>query len=57
MEDVDLSELCITSRVQLNFDDQTDIIVSTKKASGQKCAVCWKIRHNPCERQPKCQII
>ena len=57
VKDVDLSELCITSRVQLNFDDQTDIKVLTKKASGQKCAVCWKIRHNPCERQPKCQII
>ena len=57
LKDIDLSELCITSKVEINFDDQTDIKVLTKKAAGQKCNVCWKIRLNPCERHPKCQII
>ncbi len=57
VKDIDLSELCITSCVEINFDDQTDVKVLTKKAAGQKCAVCWKIRLDPCERHPKCQII
>ena len=43
--------------MEINFDDQTDVKVLTKKAAGQKCAVCWKIRLDPCERHPKCQII
>ena len=54
---IDLSELCITSKAEVNFDDQTDVTVITKKASGNKCSVCWKIRSDVCERHPKCQII
>ena len=57
IKDIDLSELCITSKANISFDDQSDISVSTQKASGQKCKVCWKIRVDPCERHPKCQII
>ncbi len=57
VKDIDLSELCITSKAEISFDDQSDIIVSTQKASGKKCKVCWKIRIDPCERHPKCQII
>ena len=57
LEGIDLSELCITSKADISFNDQTDIAVSTQKASGQKCSICWKIRTDPCERQPKCQII
>ena len=57
LKDIDLSELCITSKANINFDEQSDIQVSTQKASGQKCKVCWKIRLDPCERHPKCQII
>ena len=57
VEGVDLSELCITSKVNISFDDQSDIRVSTQKASGQKCKVCWKIKLDHCERHPKCQII
>ena len=56
VEDINLSELCITSKADIIFEDQTDISVTTKKASGKKCSVCWKIRHEPCERNPKCQI-
>ena len=53
---MDLSELCIVSKANVNFDNQLDILVETKKASGNKCSVCWKIRKDPCERHPKCQI-
>ena len=56
VEDMDLSELCIVSKAVVNFNNQSDILVVTKKASGNKCSVCWKIREDPCERHPKCQI-
>ena len=32
-------------------DDKVDIIVNTKKAPGDKCPVCWKIRTNKCSRE------
>ena len=47
---IDLSELCIVSKTDINFDKQTDILVETKKALGQKCPVCWKISIEPCKR-------
>ena len=53
---IDLSELCIVSKTHVYFDEASDILVETKKASGNKCSVCWKIRKDPCERHPKCQI-
>ena len=56
VKDIDLSELCIVSKTDINFDKQSDILVETKKALGNKCSVCWKIRKDPCERHPKCQI-
>ena len=28
-----------------------DIVVNTKKASGDKCPVCWKIRIDRCARE------
>ncbi len=52
VNDIDLSELCITSKTEINFDDQTDIEVVTQKALGNKCPVCWKISPDPCERHP-----
>ena len=50
LKDTDISELCITSNSNLIFDDQYDIITETKKASGEKCPVCWKISTKPCLR-------
>ena len=47
---IDLSELCIVSKTQINFDEVSDIQVETKKAPGEKCPVCWKISVEPCER-------
>ncbi|WP_440669873.1 isoleucine--tRNA ligase [Candidatus Pelagibacter sp. HIMB1483] len=57
LNNIELSELCITSKVNISFEDQIETLVTTKKASGKKCSVCWKIRNEPCERHPKCQII
>ena len=57
IQGIDLSELCITSKANIIFNNKSDIEVSTQKASGQKCKVCWKIRTDPCERHPKCEII
>ena len=50
VNDIDLSELCITSKTEVNFDDQIDIEVVSQKALGNKCPVCWKISPDPCER-------
>ena len=47
---IDLSELCIVSKIDVNFGEVTDISVEAKKASGDKCPVCWKISLEPCER-------
>ena len=50
---IDLSELCITSKTDINFDDKSDVSVETKKALGDKCPVCWKISVEPCKRHSK----
>jgi isoleucyl-tRNA synthetase len=49
-ENIDFSELCITSRAHLNFSDKKEIEVITKKAEGSKCPVCWKINIQSCTR-------
>ena len=40
---IDISELCIVSKADINFDRQSDIIVETKKASGNKCRYVGKL--------------
>ena len=47
---VDLSELCITSSVEIQNNDRDSIEVNTSKAVGEKCPVCWKISSSPCPR-------
>ena len=48
---IDLSELCITSQAKvIESQKEDDIEVSTTKAEGNKCPVCWKISKNECER-------
>ncbi len=47
---IDLSELCITSSVEIRENTTKDIVVETTKAKGDKCPVCWKISTSPCER-------
>tara|TARA_Y100001970_G_C13876764_1_gene671797 strand:+ start:83 stop:517 length:435 start_codon:yes stop_codon:yes gene_type:complete len=50
---IDLSELCITSSVEIEGSTSDDIQINTKKAKGEKCPVCWKISQEPCERHGK----
>ena len=49
-ENIDFSELCITSNAKINKSDSNEILVETIKAEGKKCPVCWKINKNSCER-------
>ncbi len=50
IEGIDLSELCITSSAEIQVGKESEIIVTTKKAEGSKCPVCWKISNEPCVR-------
>ena len=50
---IDLSELCITSKAEIIYNNNEDIVVNTKKALGEKCPVCWKISPEPCIRHSK----
>ncbi len=50
LSNVDFSELCITSKAELIFKDNSELKVIAKKAQGLKCPVCWKINENSCSR-------
>ena len=49
-ENTDFSELCITSKVEVNYKDDIETTAITSKAKGTKCPVCWKINEDPCPR-------
>ena len=49
-ENIDFSELCITSKATIVFKKKIEINVETKKAKGSKCPVCWKISEDSCAR-------
>jgi len=49
-QNIDFSELCITSKAEIIFEEKSEIIVNTIKAKGSKCPVCWKISEEPCPR-------
>jgi isoleucyl-tRNA synthetase len=49
-KNVNFSELCITSKAEIIYSQETKLVVSTTKASGSKCPVCWKISVEPCTR-------
>ena len=51
----DFEELLIISSANVINDDsiKDDIQVSTTKANGKKCPICWKIRSDECERHGK----
>ena len=51
-ENIDLSELCITSSAIIEKDDKNEMDVKTEKAKGIKCPVCWKIKEDGCDRHP-----
>tara|TARA_B100000902_G_scaffold198118_1_gene189070 strand:+ start:2094 stop:4808 length:2715 start_codon:yes stop_codon:yes gene_type:complete len=50
VENINLSELCITSSAIVEHNEKSKIEVETIKAEGNKCPVCWKISLKPCER-------
>jgi len=52
IENIDFSELCITSDAKIEETAEEEILVKTIKAEGKKCPVCWKINKNECERHP-----
>jgi len=49
-KNIDFSELCITSKSVISFSTKAETEVSTIKAKGSKCPVCWKISEEPCPR-------
>ena len=55
-ENIDMSELCITSSAKVKENETTEIVVETIKAKGKKCPVCWKIRVDKCQRHSTCHL-
>ena len=49
-ENIDFSELCITSKAEVSYNDELNTTATTSKAKGSKCPVCWKINEKPCPR-------
>ncbi len=54
-KNIDFSELCITSKFTINKIEGDEIRVKSKKATGKKCLICWKISDKKCKR-PSCNI-
>ena len=50
VNNIDFSEFCITSKAEVIFNNNEEIIVTTSKAKGSKCSTCWKIKEVACER-------
>ncbi|MDC0233486.1 isoleucine--tRNA ligase [Candidatus Pelagibacter sp.] len=50
IQDVDFSELCITSKAEVVYGNNDETFVSTSKAEGIKCPVCWKISKQACQK-------
>ncbi|WP_440653063.1 isoleucine--tRNA ligase [Candidatus Pelagibacter sp. HIMB1542] len=49
-KDIDFSELCITSKAEVNYENNIDANVITEKVKGAKCSMCWKINEKGCAR-------
>ncbi len=49
-ENIDFSELCITSKAKVDYQDGIDTSAITSRAKGFKCPVCWKINEVSCPR-------
>ena len=47
---IDFAELCITSSAEIFEHKNEDIKVTTTKAKGNKCSLCWKIKEGKCFR-------
>ena len=55
-QNIDFAELCITSNAEILEHNEESVKVTTTKAKGDKCPVCWKIVEGNCSRQ-SCPII
>jgi len=53
LREIDFSEICITSKANVVYEKDLDVIVETKKMKGKKCSVCWKISPEACPRHPE----
>ncbi len=49
-KNIDFSELCITSKAEISFKENSETSAQTTKANGTKCTLCWKISENACYR-------
>ena len=49
-ENIDFSELCITSSSEVIYNENIETTAETTKAKGTKCPVCWKITEEACSR-------
>ena len=49
-DNVDFSELCIPLK-RCCYSNNEETTVSTFKAKGTKCSLCWKFNENPCQRE------
>ena len=49
-KNIDFSELCITSKAEIFFEENVETTARTTKAKGTKCTLCWKISENTCDR-------
>ena len=49
-KNIDFSELCITSKAEISFKENSETSAQTTKANGTKCDLCWKIIENACYR-------
>ena len=47
---IDFSEICITSKAEVFYKDDIETNAITTKAKGSKCSTCWKIKEEPCKR-------
>ena len=49
-QNINFSELCITSSAEVSYLENSDTKVQTTKAEGLKCPICWKLSVDPCPR-------
>ncbi len=49
-EKTDFSEICITSKAEVSYEDDVETTAITTKAKGSKCSICWKIKETACDR-------
>ena len=49
-QNIDFSELCITSGAEVIYGENTETSAQSIKAEGSKCPVCWKIFEKACPK-------